>query len=98
MEAEARAVLSASLEYGVGADDRAAALAELYEMGREWRAQSNPPDGWSFVDQDVAERRLEGAWEDGRVSDRERLAWLARLNKFEITPDELQAFVASRTS
>jgi hypothetical protein len=49
------------------------------------------------VDAYLAERRLEGAWEDGRVTDEERRSWLDRLERFEASPRDLEAFVAGRT-
>jgi prevent-host-death family protein len=54
------------------------------------------PDGWSGVDEFLAEKHLEAAWEDERVTDEERQQWLARLERFEIWPADLEAFVQSR--
>lgn len=72
------------------------------EILESFRAMAPPrrigePDGWSGVDEFLAEKHLEGAWEDERVTDEERQAWLARLGRFEIWPAELEAFVQSRT-
>jgi antitoxin FitA len=97
MESEARELLRQQLADDQNTEDRSAALAELREMGRQWRARAKVPKGWSMVDQDVAERHLEGAWEDRRVTDAERQDWLDRLHAFEVCPAELEAFVASRT-
>jgi len=97
MEAEVREMLRAQLVPQNSAADRDVAYAALQEMGRQWRERAGAPEGWSFTDQDVAERHLEGAWEDGRVSNEERRTWLERLNAFEVWPAELEAFISSRT-
>ena len=95
VEAEAREMLRAGVAPTPDPDDRALAWAELGEAARQFKHRE--PKGWSAVDQVVAERRLEGAWEDGRISNEERLHWLERLQNYQSWPDALEAFVASRT-
>jgi plasmid stability protein len=95
MEAEAREVLRSALQPTFDVTRQAAAVAQLQEMGRAYTSAA--PAGWSFVDQHLAERRLEAAWEDGRVTNEERLDWLDRLERFSALPAELESFVASRT-
>lgn len=67
-----------------------------------FRAMAPPPRpgepaGWSGVDEFLAEKHLDAAWEDERVTDEERRDWLDRLGLFEVWPAELEAFVQSRT-
>ena len=95
VEAEARETLRAGVVAVVDPKSRESAWAELAEMAREFAHRE--PEGWSVVDQVIAERRLEGAWEDGRVSDEERSDWLERLRTFKYSPTDLEAFVVSRT-
>ena len=71
------------------------------EILESFRAMAPPPRpgepaGWSGVDEFLAEKHLEAAWEDDRVTDDERRDWLGRLERFEIWPAELEAFVKSR--
>ncbi len=71
------------------------------EIMESFRAMAPPlrpeePAGWSTVDEFLAEKHLDAAWDENRVTDAERTAWLERLARFEIQPAELQAFVASR--
>jgi Arc-like DNA binding domain len=112
MEAEARAILVASLEWkgagsyqpglgdGVTAYEgpsparRARAVASLRRMS-EQIGQGKPPR-WSIVDEFLAEKHLEGAWENGFVTTEERRHWLDRLESYAVLPAELEAFVASR--
>ena len=62
-----------------------------------WKVAAGKPAGWSIVDEFLAEKHLDAAWEDGRVSSEERLQWRARLERYEVQPAELETFVASRT-
>ena len=94
MEAEARAVLAASVGRRPSEAQKAQILADFWAL-RPGRRRGEP-DGWSGVDEFLAEKHLEGAWENGIVTDEERGAWLVRLGRFEIQPSELEAFVASR--
>jgi plasmid stability protein len=94
MEAEARAVLAASVGQRPSEAQKARILADFWAMNPGPRP--GEPEGWSVVDEFLAERRLEGAWENELVTDGERAAWLGRLGRFEIEPSELEAFVASR--
>ena|SRR6185312_2576181 len=54
------------------------------------------PAGWSQLDEDLAEGHLDAAWENGFLSDEERRSWADRLGRFEVWPDEVEAFIASR--
>lgn len=98
MEAEAREVLQAAVARKPTAAERRQAIAELQAMGAEVRVKSGEPEGWSGVDEFLAEKRLEGAWEAGLVSDEERRGWLDRLGRFEVWPNEIETFVADRRS
>lgn len=94
MEAEARDVLAKAVEARPRRDPK-----DIIESFRAMAPPPRPgePAGWSGVDEFLAEKRLEAAWEGGRVTGDERANWLDRLARFEIWPDELEAFVASRT-
>lgn len=94
MEAEARAVLAAAYRQKAPALSPEQLLTAFAEMSRAVKARE--PEGWSSVDAYLAERRLEGAWEDGRITQEERRRWLERLERFECQPSDLEAFVASR--
>ena len=94
MEAEARAVLAASVVQRPSEAQKARILADFWAMSPGRRP--GEPEGWSGVDEFLAEKHLEGAWENGIVTDDEREAWLGRLGRFEVQPSELEAFVASR--
>lgn len=96
MEAEARALICAGVRRAPDAAKRAAAIARLQAMGDKLKKRL--PEGWSVVDEFLAEKHLEGAWENGLVSDDERAAWRERLGRYEIQPAELEAFVAGRLS
>lgn len=95
VEAEVREMLRQGV---VGGDemDRERALDELEAMGAAARRAA--PDGWSFTDQYLAERRLEAAADDGRVSVGERLDWEDRLARYVSTPAELERFIQERTA
>ena len=95
MEAEARALLTAALQPADPVLSSEQLRAAFEEMARPIKARQ--PAGWSGVDAYLAERRLEGAWEDGRVTNEERKAWLESLERFEREPSDLEAFLASRT-
>lgn len=94
MEAEAREVLALAV-----APRPRRSPEEIMESFRAMAPPPRPgePAGWSGVDEFLAEKRLEAAWENDRVTDAERSEWLGRLARFEIQPAELEAFVASRT-
>ena len=94
MEAEAREVLAASVDRRPTPEEKARALAALWALDPGHRP--GEPAGWSTVDEFLAEKHLEGAWENGLVTSAERMVWLARLERFEIQPEELEAFVAAR--
>lgn len=95
MEAEAREVLSEAVTPR-GDPARARRVFERF-----WSSQPPPrpnePAGWSAVDEFLAEKRLEAAWENELVTSEERQAWLGRLERFEVQPGDVEAFVASRT-
>ena len=94
MEAEAREVLRESVDLQPDHATRAKALAAL--RGMKPLQKRSTPVGWSEVDEFLAEKHLEAAWEAGQVSGGERQLWRQRLERFEIWPAELEAFVASR--
>lgn len=95
MEAEARAVLQAAIAPKPSEVDRKNAIRELQAWSAEMKKRL--PEGWSIADEFLAEKHLNGAWEDGRVSHEERRDWLERLARFEVWPEDLEAFVAERT-
>ena len=95
MEAEARETLQASVRPRPTGAERREALARLQAMAP--RSPRTFPEGWSQRDEDLADGHLEGAWENGLVSDAERRNWADRLERFEVWPAELEAFLASRT-
>ena len=94
MEAEARVVLA----------DAVAARPDRREVGEIFEAfwASSPPkrpgepEGWSGVDEFLAEKRLEAAWESEFITSAERQTWLERLARFETNLDAVEAFVATR--
>jgi hypothetical protein len=94
MEAEARAVLSQAVTPRVDP----ARARQVFD--RFWATQPPPrpnePPGWSAVDEFLAEKHLEAAWENDFVTAEERQAWLGRLERFEVLPGDVEAFVASR--
>ena len=94
MEAEAREVLAASVDRRPTPEESRRVLEAFWAMSPPKRP--GEPEGWSGVDEFLAEKHLEAAWENGAVTSEERNAWLDRLERFEIQPDELEAFVASR--
>jgi plasmid stability protein len=94
MEAEAREVLSAAVGLQRDPAAEAQAIAALQALGDEVAARL--PDGWSLVDELVAERRLEAAAETGAVTVDERQQWMERLSRFEVWPAEVEAFLATR--
>jgi len=94
MEAEAREVLRTNLARRPTEQERQAALARLRSM--EPSIKRAFPEGWSQLDEDLADGHLEAAWENGFVSDEERRSWADRLERFDIWPEDVEAFVASR--
>lgn len=73
---------------------------DILESFRQLNAKvkDNSPEGWSYVDEFLAEKHLEGFWENGNVSDEERRSWLGRLERYEIWPRDIEDFLAERTS
>ena len=94
MEAEARAVLQAAVASRPTEAERARAVADLQAM--EPAIKRTFPQGWSQLDEDLADGHLEGAWENGFVTDEERRSWADRLERFEVWPRDVEAFVQSR--
>jgi plasmid stability protein len=94
MEAEARELLGAAVIRRPTDAERRAAIARLQAMRPA--AQRDLPAGWSEMDEDLTEGHLEGAWENGFVSTEERRSWSDRLRRFEVWPDEVERFIASR--
>jgi plasmid stability protein len=94
MEAEAREVLQAAVASRPTETQRRQAIARLQAMGAEIAAQL--PEGWSLVDELIAERRLEAAWECDLVRSAERSDYLARLHSREIWPKDVESFALSR--
>ena len=95
MEAEARETLQAAVRPRPTEAERREALARLRAMAP--RVRRTFPEGWSQLDEDLADGHLEGAWENGLVSDEERRGWADRLERFEVWPAELETFLATRT-
>lgn len=60
--------------------------------------KDNSPAGWSHVDAFLAEKHLEGFWENGRVTTQERSDWLDRLERYEVWPQVIEDFLAGRAS
>jgi plasmid stability protein len=94
MEAEVRDVLQAAVARKPTEAERKQAIAELQAM--EPAITRDFPAGWSQLDEDLAEGHLEAAWENGFVSDDEWQSWADRLQRFEVWPQDVEAFVASR--
>jgi len=96
MEAEARDVLRLAVQPRSDAAAKARALQALQSM------EPNPPRltpaGWSDVDQFLAEKHLEALWEAERVSYEEYRTWMDWLERFEVGPEEVEAFVATRVT
>lgn len=94
MEAEARDVLSQAVGGQARDDRKAKALAALQAL--EPVVRRGEPEGWSGVDEFLAEKHLEAAWEAEQVSTEERAAWLDKLEHFEVWPAEIEAFLDTR--
>ena len=94
MEAEAREVLQAGVAPKPTKQQKAEALARLRAM--KPLVDRGEPDGWSGVDEFLAEKHLEAAWDSGGVSDDERRMWLDKLERFEVWPKDIEAFLAER--
>jgi plasmid stability protein len=94
MEAEAREVLQAAVVRRPSAAERAEALARLRAM--KPAIDRGEPEGWSGADEFLAEKHLDAAWDAGSVSDEERRMWLDRLERFEVWPRDIEAFLADR--
>ena len=74
--------------------------AEILESFRLLNAgvKDDAPAGWSHVDAFLAEKHLEGFWENGHVTDDERNGWLDKLERYEVSPQQVEAFLAERAS
>jgi plasmid stability protein len=94
MEAEAREVLQNAVARRPSEATRKAALARLRSM--KPLVDRGEPPGWSVVDEFLAEKHLDSAWENARVTDQERTTWRARLERFEVWPSEVEAFLEGR--
>ncbi len=94
MEAEAREVLQAAVARKPTEAERKQAIAELQAM--EPSIKRTLPDGWSQLDEDLADGHLEAAWENGFVSGEEWRSWADRLRCCEAGPRDVEAFIASR--
>lgn len=95
MEAEARDVLRRAVGADVpSAKDRAAALAALRRYGA--RLKSELPQGWSVVDELLAERRLDAAYEAGALTGEEVRDLLDRMSAFKVKPADVAALAAAR--
>lgn len=93
MEAEARDLLTQAVREKPTREDARAILERFWA---DAPAGPTGPKGWSGVDAFLAEKRIEAAWEAEAITDEERRLWLDRLERFETTPAEAEAFVASR--
>jgi prevent-host-death family protein len=60
--------------------------------------KDDSPAGWSHVDAFLAEKHLEGFWENGHVTNDERNGWLERLERNEVWPQQIEDFLAERAS
>ena len=95
MEAEARDVLRRAVGADVPSDEeRAAALAALRQYGASLKDKL--PDGWSVVDELLAERRLDAAYEAGVLSGEEVRELLDRMSAFKVKPAAVAALVEAR--
>lgn len=94
MEAEVRSVIQAAVAPRPTDEQRAQALQRLQSMRPLF--QRPFPAGWSQLEEDLADGHLEGAWENGFVSDDERQTWARRLERFEVWPADVEAFLAGR--
>ena len=94
MEAEVRSVIEAAVVPSPTDEQRAQALQRLQSMRPSF--QRAFPVGWSQTDEDLADGHLEGAWENGLVSDDERQLWAGRLARFEVWPEDVEAFLTTR--
>ena len=94
MEAEAREVLQAAVARKPKEAERLRAVARLRAMKPTIKRAF--PEGWSQLDEDIAEGHLEAAWENGFVSSDERRFWAERLERFEVRPADVEVFVKSR--
>ena len=74
--------------------------ADVLERFRQMNAlvRDDSPEGWSHVDAFLAEKHLEGFWENGRVTAQERSDWLDRLERYEVWPLAVEDFLAGRAS
>jgi hypothetical protein len=89
-----RDVLQAAVARKPTEAERKQAVAELQAM--EPAIKRDFPTGWSQLEEDLAEGHLEAAWENGFVSDDEWQSWADRLQRSEVWPQDVEAFVASR--
>ncbi|MCC7266726.1 MAG: hypothetical protein IT546_05215 [Caulobacteraceae bacterium] len=99
MEAEARDLLRAAVapETARPPIDPAAAKAALERLwSKSAEIKARLPEGWSVVDELIAERRLEAAFETGAISAQERFDRLEKLQRFELWPKEVEAFAMQK--
>lgn len=94
MEAEAREVIQAAVVRRPTEAERMEAIARLQAM--KPMIDRGEPQGWSGVDEFLSEKHLDAAWDIGRVSDEERQSWLDKLERFEVWPKDIEAFLADR--
>jgi plasmid stability protein len=95
MEAEARDVLRRAVGADVpSAEERAAALAALRQYGSSLKSKA--PEGWSVVDELLAERRLDAAYEAGVLSGEEVRDLSDRMSAFKVKPADVSALAEAR--
>ena len=94
VEAEVRSVIQATVAARPTDDERKRAIARLQALRPSVQRQF--PVGWSQSDEDAAEGHLEGAWENGLISDDEHRSWAHRMQQFEVLPADVEAFLDSR--
>jgi len=94
VEAEVRDLLSQAVGDPTREERKAKALVAL--RGLEPVVRRNEPAGWSGVDEFLAEKHLEAAFEAEQISAEERRAWLGKLERFEAWPAEIESFLDAR--
>ena len=94
MEAEARDVLAAAVKPRATEEERRRAIDDLQAMGRAI-AKTLPP-GWLVSEELIAERRLQAAFEMGRISAEEQRDYLNRLARHDVWPKEVEQFAMRR--
>lgn len=94
MEAEARDVLAAAVKPRATEEERRRAIDDLQAMGRAI-AKTLPP-GWLVSEELIAERRLQAAFEMGRISAEEQRDYLNRLARHDVWPKDVEQFAMRR--